>query len=203
MLTIWGRLNSHNVKKVAWFAEELGIDYVRHDMGGKFGFPDQYRALNPNLLVPTIEHEGLVFWESNSIVRYLAARFLEKGFWIDTPADRALAERWMDWQFSYAPVQLPAFLNLIRIAPADRDEQAIAQAAQETAALMKILDQALEKQPWLSGQSFGIGDVPMGVYAYSWFTLDIPKPTLRHVADWYRRLCDRPGYATQVMIPLS
>ncbi len=39
MLTIWGRLNSHNVKKVVWLAEEIGLDYVRHDVGGRFAMP--------------------------------------------------------------------------------------------------------------------------------------------------------------------
>ena len=47
MLTIWGRLNSHNVKKVAWFAEELGLPYQRHDVGGTFGMDADYLAKNP------------------------------------------------------------------------------------------------------------------------------------------------------------
>ena len=58
MLTIWGRLNSHNVKKVAWFAEELGLSYVRHDIGGQFGMSDAYLAMNPNALIPTIDDDG-------------------------------------------------------------------------------------------------------------------------------------------------
>ena len=44
MLTIWGRLNSHNVKKVAWFAVELGLPFERHDVGGKFGMDAAYLA---------------------------------------------------------------------------------------------------------------------------------------------------------------
>ena len=52
---LWGRLNSHNVKKVAWFAEELGLGYERRDIGGEFGFTEEYLAKNPNRLIPTIE----------------------------------------------------------------------------------------------------------------------------------------------------
>ena len=33
MLTIWGRINSHNVKKVVWLAEEMGLAYDRRDVG--------------------------------------------------------------------------------------------------------------------------------------------------------------------------
>ena len=59
MLTIWGRLNSHNVKKVAWLAQEIGLPHQRIDMGGPFGFTDDYLAKNPNRLIPTIEVDPL------------------------------------------------------------------------------------------------------------------------------------------------
>ena len=68
---------------------------------------------------------------------------------------------------------------------------------------MAILDAALAERPWLSGDAFGIGDIPMGVYAHSWYALDIDRPDRPHVADWYARLRQRPGYAGCVAIPLS
>lgn len=203
MLTIWGRLNSHNVKKVAWFARELGIDHVRHDVGGKFGMDAAYLAKNPNALIPTIEDGDVVLWESNAILRYLAARHGGERFWPADPVARALADRWMDWQFSYADAQRDAFLNLVRRAPDARDMAAVTRSAEASANQMAILDRYLAETPWLSGAEIGIGDVPMGVYAHTWFTLDIPRPSLQHVEHWYARLCERPGYAEQVMIPLT
>jgi len=203
MLTIWGRVNSHNVKKVLWLAEEMALPYVRHDVGGKFGFTDEYLAMNPNALIPTIEDEGFVLWESNAILRYLAARHTEVGFWPIDAAQRATADKWMDWQFTYAEAQRHAFINLIRRAPADRDMAKVERSAQESAKLMKILEQALTAQRWLSGDDFGLGDIPMGVYVHTWFTLDIQRPDLPHVANWYERLRSRPAYGRHVMIPLS
>ena len=203
MLTIWGRLNSHNVKKVAWFAQELGIEHVRHDVGGRFGMDDAYLAKNPNALIPTIEDGGLVLWESNAILRYLAARYGGEAFWPADPAKRALADRWMDWQFGYADAQRGAFLNLVRHKPEERDMAAVARSVQASAKQMAILDRHLAETPWLSGETFGIGDVPMGVYANTWFNLDIERPDLPNVANWHARLCERLGYAGQVMIPLS
>jgi glutathione S-transferase len=203
MLTIWGRLNSHNVKKVAWFAEEIGLPYVRHDVGGAFGMDAAYLALNPNALIPTIEDDGIVLWESNAILRYLAARHAPERFWPGDPAVRAQADKWMDWQFDYAAAQGPAFLNLIRRAPAERDADAIRRSAARAAEMMARVDDELSKRPWLSGAEFGIGDIPMGVYAHTWFTLAIERPALTHVAAWYDRLKTKPGYASQVMIPLT
>lgn len=147
MLTIWGRLNSHNVKKVAWFAEELGLFYQRHDVGGAFGMDADFLAKNPNALIPTIEDGDLTLWESNTILRYLAGRYGGERFWPTDPAQRALADRWMDWQFSYARTQLDAFLNLVRRTPEDRDMVAIARSAEASAKMMAILDDALARAP--------------------------------------------------------
>ncbi|OHT19512.1 glutathione S-transferase family protein [Edaphosphingomonas haloaromaticamans] len=203
MLTIWGRPNSHNVKKVVWFAEEIGRPFVRLNIGGAFGITDSYREMNPNALIPTIEDDGLVLWESNAILRYLAARYGEGTLWPADPAARARGDKWMDWQFGYADAQRDAFLNLVRHSPEERDAAAIARSAEATAKMMAILNQALADRPWLSGDNFGVGDVPMGVYAHSWFALDIERPAMPHVEDWYARLRERPGYAAHVMIPLT
>jgi len=202
-LTIWGRLNSHNVKKVVWLAEEIGLDYVRHDIGGKFGMDEAYLRKNPNALIPTIEDGDFILWESNTVLRYFATEYAPQRFWPADPKIRALVDRWMDWQFTYAEAQRPAFWNLIRCAPADRDIKAIAKSAAASARLMAILDKTLAEQPWLSGPEFGLGDIPMGVYVHSWFSLDIPRPEYRHISDWYARLCERAGYAQFVRIPLS
>jgi hypothetical protein len=74
MLKIWGRANSINVQKVLWCCGELGLQYDRIDAGNEFGVTKtwEYRALNPNALVPTIEDGDFQLWESNVIVRYLA-----------------------------------------------------------------------------------------------------------------------------------
>lgn len=203
MLTLWGRLNSHNVKKVAWFAQELGIAHVRHDMGGQFGMSPAYLKLNPNALVPTIEEDGLALWESNAILRYMAARHGGARFWPADPAERARADKWMDWQFSFADAQRDAFLNLVRRPEAERDKAAIARSAENAGRMMQRVEDALTDADWLSGAAFGIGDIPMGVYAHTFFTLDFERPDLPNVRAWYERLKSRGAYAGTVMIPLT
>ncbi|HUD27769.1 MAG TPA: glutathione S-transferase family protein [Novosphingobium sp.] len=201
--TIWGRLNSHNVKKVAWFAEELGLNYVRHDIGGKFGFTGEYLAKNPNRLIPTIEDGKVVLWESNAILRYMAAEYGGERWFPRDPIDRAIADRWMDWQFAYADAQRVPFLSFARTPEAEWDHDAIARGVTDCARHLAVLERYLIEKPWLSGGEFGIGDIPMGVYAYTWFSLPFDKPDFPAVADWYARIRERPGFAAQVMIPLT
>ena len=68
---------------------------------------------------------------------------------------------------------------------------------------MGILDDALAATPWLSGDRIGVGDIPMGTYAHTWFTLPIDRPDRPHVRAWYHRLLERPAYARHVAVPLT
>ena len=128
MLKIWGRANSLNVQKVLWCCDELGIPYTRTDLGGPFGGnrDPAYLRMNPNAVVPTVEDDGLVLWESNSIVRYLAAKH---GMGTLCPRDlgeRASVERWMDWQLSTVHGGMTTiFMNLVRTPPEKRDMAAV------------------------------------------------------------------------------
>src|SRR3954452_13688692 len=102
MLKIWGRTNSVNVKKALWAAEELGLRYERIDAGMQYGVTKtpEYLRMNPNALVPTIDDEGFVLWESHSIVRYLAAKHGAGSLWPIDVKVRADSDRWMDWAFT-------------------------------------------------------------------------------------------------------
>lgn len=203
MLTIWGRPNSHNVKKVMWLVEELGLPHVRHDVGGVFGMDADYLAKNPNALIPTIEEDGLTLWESNACLRYIAARHGGDAWWPFDPARRAIGDKWMDWQFTFADAQRDAFKGLVRKAAAERNHAAIGASAASAGEMMRILDDALAAAPWLSGHAIGIGDIPMGCYVHTWFALPIERPERRHVRAWYERLLARPAYAAHVAVPLS
>ncbi|NBC35385.1 glutathione S-transferase [Novosphingobium sp. FSY-8] len=207
MLTIWGRLNSHNTKKVVWAAVEAGIDWERRDMGGAFGYTPDYLAHNPNRLVPAIQQGDFWLWESNAILRYIADAHAPH-LWAGTPAQRAQADKWLDWQFTFADAQREGFLQMVRVAAPDRDMAKIARTTQETAKLMAIMDAALADQPYLSGADFGIGDIGMATYTNTWLKLGFDRDgdgaplAVPHVRDWFARVSQRPGFAA-IDIPLT
>lgn len=97
MITIWGRDNSTNVKKVLWCAEELALPYQHIVAGGQFGLNHEadYLAMNPNGLIPCLRDDDLVLWESNTIVRYLAAQYVS-GFSVSCRPRQARQCRKMD-----------------------------------------------------------------------------------------------------------
>ena len=65
MLKILGRTSSSNVQKVQWCCDELGLAYEHEDAGhGVRNRDADYLAMNPNGLVPTVNDDGFVLWES-------------------------------------------------------------------------------------------------------------------------------------------
>ncbi|KRG68254.1 glutathione S-transferase [Stenotrophomonas terrae] len=206
MLKIWGRRNSSNVRKVLWCAEEIGLPYESIEVGGAFGGTQsaEYRAMNPNGLVPVIEDHGLPVWESNAIVRYLSARYALDVLYPADPVERARSEQWMDWTTSsFAVAFRDLFWGVLRTAPADRDEARIAAALLRCGELLTLADAALAEQPWLSGERFAMGDIPLGSFIYAWFEMPIQRPELPHLAAWYARLQQRPAYRKGVMTALT
>jgi glutathione S-transferase len=205
MLRIWGRTSSINVQKVMWAVAELGLAHERIDAGGAFGRLDgpDYAALNPNRLIPVLEDGPTVIWESNSIVRYLAARYGAGALWPEDAGHRALADRWMDWQITMLqPAIAPVFIGLIRTPPERRDMAAIVAGAERLGQAMQILDGHLRNRPFVAGDTLTMGDIPVGCVCWRYANLDIARPELPAIAAYRQRLEERAGYRTQVMLPL-
>jgi glutathione S-transferase len=182
------------------------LEFERVDLGGKFGGNKEkrYLSINPNGLVPTIEDDDFILWESNSIMRYLVDKYGQGRLLPLTPEGRADANRWMDWQLSaFNSMIVPLFSGLIRTPPEKRDANVIQEALRKTGEGWRIVDNQLQNRPYLAGGEFTIGDIPLGVWAYRWFNLPVERPNLVHLEDWYKRLCGRAAYQKHIMIPLS
>jgi glutathione S-transferase len=207
VLTIWGRTNSVNVQKVLWCLAELGVPYERIDAGLQFGKNKEpwYLALNPNGRIPLLQDGDFTLWESNTIVRYLAAKHGRGGLCPEPLEERALAERWMDWQLStlVGPVSI-VFWNLVRTRAAERDASAVASATVEANRAAAILDAHLAKQPFVAGERFTMGDIPVGATAHRWLALEgVERPPLPALRAWHARLAERSAFREHVMLPLS
>ena len=199
MLNVWGRISSINVRKVVWCAQELGLDFQRTEAGGKHGVvqTSEYQALNPNALVPTINDEGFVLWESNVIVRYLCAKHWTQQLYPERLHERFDAERWMDWQqTTLNRAGGGAFLQLVRTPAAERDAQVIAQSIAATEPLMARLDAHLATRPFMCGERFTMADIPIGCEAHRWFGLpatEYQRPVWPHLERWFADMRARPG----------
>lgn len=207
MLTIFGRTNSVNVQKVLWCLGELALPYERVDAGLNFGKNKEpwYLALNPNGRVPLLQDGDFTLWESNTIVRYLAAKHGQGSLWPTSLEIRAHAERWMDWQLStLTPPVTFVFQALIRTLAAARDLAAVARNTREANQAVGLLDGYLATQSYVAGTAFSMGDIPVGALVYRWLAIpDVERPAFPAVRAWQARLAARPAFHTHVMLPLS
>ena len=163
--------------------------------------------MNPNGLVPTLEEEdGFVLWESNSVVRYLAAKYDKAN--VIVPKDvkqRGLASQWMDWQLSVVgPAIFGAFWGLIRTPAEKRDMAAIKTSQEKTTAAMQIMDAQLAKTKFVTGPN-----VYLRRHSGRRHVLPLPAtgagpPRHAQLDRWYDAISSRKAFQDNVgSIPLS
>lgn len=206
MVTLWGRNNSTNVKKVRWTLAELNLPYEQIMAGQSFGVNRDaaYLALNPNGLVPMLKDGDDVLWESNTIVRYLAAQYGADSLWQASPIQRAKSEKWMDWaNETLSPVHRKILIGLVRTPAEQRNMAEIEAAIEACEPLLDILESTLAKQTWLSGEAFGVGDIAVAPFVYNLLETVKTWQPRPHLARWYQQLAERPAFRDVVMIPVS
>jgi glutathione S-transferase len=206
MLKIWGRRNSFNVQKVMWLVGELELEHQRIDAGGSFGGLDQpeFLQMNPHGRVPVVDDDGVIVWESHSIIRYLSAKYGRGSFWSEEPAQRSLADRWMDWSLAtLQPDFMDLFWSFYRTPAEKRDRPRVDTLVARCAEHFRLLDRQLAGKSGLGEGPLGMADIPAGTALYRYFELQIERPAVPNVTAWYERLQLRAPYRQHVMIPFD
>ena len=198
MLKIYGYAASINVRKVLWMCEELGLSYEREDWGGNFRptADPRFRMLNPVGMVPVIDDDGRIIWESNVIVRYLAASRGRADLLPADPASRAQVEQWMDWQASdFNNSWRVAFQGLVRRNAAFQDQAAIEASCRLVSTLVGIIDSQLARTGrYLTGNTFTVADIVIGLSLNRWRSIPMTRPDYPHVERYFERLLERTGF---------
>ncbi len=206
MMTLWGRRSSANVQKVLWALGELGLPFERKVVGGSFGGTrdEAYLRMNPNALVPALQDGDVTMFESNAIVRYLAARY-QPG--LLQPADwpqRAAAEQWMDWQQNgiAAPV-VSIFMSTVRsdLQPGSAAAVEAAQAAISRA--FAIADAHLASHTWFAGSDFSFGDVVGAVFLWRYRGMGHSFADFTHLNRWFAAATARAAFKAHVELPVA
>lgn len=206
MLKIFGRRSAHNVQKVLWTIGELSLPYEHIDLGSMPGQLDtpEFLALNPHGRIPVLVDGETIIWESNTIIRYLSATYGSGSLWPQTPAERSLADRWMDWELAtFQPDFLALFWGFFRTPVGQRDNDAIHKSRSRCEEHFKKLDSHLSQQPFLAGTTLTMGDIPCATSLYRYFEMGVPVTPYPNVMAWYQRLMEQPAYREHIMIPFE
>jgi glutathione S-transferase len=195
MIRILGRATSGNVQKALFFLEEVGLKYVREDYGRQFNNTntDAYRKLNPNMKVPTLVDGDVVMWESNTIVRYLAAIHAPQ-LTGATPAEKTLVERWMDWMLASLNAPYLAVFKDAKKPAAERSADFAAQSA-DLVAQLKILDGHITGKQWFALDRFTIADIALAPVVKRCLEFPIERPDFAELSRWMKAVEARPAFA--------
>jgi glutathione S-transferase len=198
MLKIYGHAGSINVRKVLWTCMELELPFERMDWGGTTRpvTDPEFQQLNPVGMIPVLEDAGQLFWESNSIMRYLATREGRHDLLPDTPAKRAHVEKWMDWQVSdFNNTWRYVFQATVRRNPNFQDEKQIEASWNQFCSAVGILDRELARTGnYITGETFTCADIVIGLSIHRWKSIPLERPQLKAVERYYDLLCEREGF---------
>ena len=194
MYKLLGRQTSGNVQKVLFMLEELGAPYTREDYGRQFGNTQtaEYKALNPTSKVPTLIDGHTVIWESNTILRYLAAAGGEhlNGA---SPAEKTDVERWMD--FLLAAVN-PGYLAAFKGAKLTPEQQTAEYQDQvkDLVAQLKIVDGHLANKDFLALGRLTIADIACVPILKRCIDFKLDRPSMPDLERWVAAIAARPAF---------
>ena len=192
MLRVYGAAKSRALRTL-WMVGELGLEYDHKDYlprspGTK---TPEYRELNPNGRVPTIDDDGFILSESMAINFYLAKKH-KSPLYPNDPKNEALALQWSMWETDRLDRQIVNYVRHSSELPeAERKKDVAESSWKEVAESFDVLETALTKSEWLAGPAFSVGDLNVASALYRALSIDLKK--WPHVEAWLNRCWDRPA----------
>lgn len=149
-----------------WILEELGVPYeMQHIdmMKGEHKHPE-YLKVHPLGVVPAIDDNGHVMFESAAIVMHLADKYPEKGF---APAvgskERGEYYQWISYVMTEAEKPLVDILMHTRFLPeAQRSPAVVAEASKRFKQVVAPLEERMKGREYIVGTQFSAADVVVG-----------------------------------------
>jgi glutathione S-transferase len=195
VIKLLGRATSGNVQKVIFGLEEIGVKYAREDYGRQFNntTTPEYKKLNPNSKVPTLLEGDTVIWESNTILRYLAAVH-KPALTGATPAEKSYVERWMDWVLASLNSPYLAMFRDSKKEPAERAPDFAAQLA-DLGTQLKILDGHLAGKSYFALDKLTIADIALAPIVKRCLEFPVERPATPELSRWMKAIEARAAFA--------
>ncbi|MBL8337895.1 MAG: glutathione S-transferase family protein [Rhodoferax sp.] len=154
-----------NPAKVALFLEESGLPYEIVPVDTRKGeqHAPAYTAINPNAKVPSIDDDGVIVFDSNAILLYLAekcGRFLPP----DTPQARGEMLSWLMFIASGIGPYSGQAVHFRRYAP-EPIPYAIQRYDFEAWRHWNIINDRLGRQPYMVGDQYTLVDMALWGWA--------------------------------------
>ena len=135
------------------------------DLGRGDQRASEYVSLNPNRKIPTLEDDGIVLWESNAILFYMASKRPESGAWPSDLEGQADVLRWLFWESAHWDAESCGMVayekgskDVLGLGPPD--PAFIARGEQNFSRFAAVLNDSLKGKTWVVGNRLTIADFP-------------------------------------------
>ncbi|MBN9041567.1 MAG: glutathione S-transferase [Rhizobiales bacterium 62-47] len=173
-----------------WLLEEAGQPYERvlTDISAGAQKTPEYRAINPMGKVPALADGDVTIAESAAICAYVAERYPQAN--LAPPLGDPRRGKYLQWLFFGPSCIEPALIQIFTKLDVPTSTAAWGSATQ----VFDVLDAALERGPWLLGDSFSAADIVIGSglnFAIRQFKMVPTRPSFdRYIA----RCVARPAF---------
>jgi glutathione S-transferase len=159
----------------------------------------QYNALNPNRKMPTLEDDGIVLWESNAILFYMASKRPESGVWPLDVKGQSDVLRWLFWESAHWDAESVGMVSyekaskeVLGLGPPD--PAFIARGELNFNRFAVVLNDSLKGKTWMLGDRLTIADFSIGGLLPSAERMALPEGRFPEICRWYEGLASLPAW---------
>lgn len=192
-LKIYGIAASRAIRPL-WVAEELALPYEHVRLHYKAPELKQqaYLSMNPNGLVPVIDDNGLILYESLAITLHLAQRYGVGSLWPAEMPQQAQALQWTLWAATEAEPPARQWFQHMQFLPEEQRQPTLAaEGLAKAREKVLLLDRVLGSRPYLLGDKFTVAD--LNVSAVLQRLPAIAEDGAPRATEWHRRCFNRPA----------
>lgn len=153
----------------------------------------EYASLNPNGKIPTLEDDGIVLWESNAILFYMASKRPESGVWPSDLEGQADVLRWLFWESAHWDAESCGMVAYEKGSKAvlglgPPDPAFIARGEQNFNRFAAVLNDSLKGKTWLLGNRLTLADFSIGGLIPTAERFELPVRRFPELCRWYEGL---------------
>ena len=202
----WPTPNGHKVHiMLEECGQKLGRDWRVHpvNIGAGEQFQPEFLRISPNNKIPAIvdphgpDGKPISLFESGAILLYLAAKFGK----LLPKTDRQKFEvlQWLMFQMGGVGPMLGQ-AHHFRIYAPQKIDYAIERYTQEAQRLYRVMNERLQRSPYLGGRSYSVADIAVFPWLRSWQNQGIDWADYPALKAWFDRIAERPAVQRGVAV---
>jgi len=206
-----------NPRRVRIFIAEKGIDIptVQVNLFEGEQFSPEFRAINPNAMVPVLEtDDGVYLSECIAICKYIEALHPEPKLFGEGATAEALVLMWNnivenEGMFAIAEVlrnRSPGFKNRALPGPLDLTQipELVERGCVRCESFFDRIEQRLSDSPFLAGDEFSVADITLLIAVDAAIGIDIDALASRPALEgWHQQVSSRPSAQAEKPARLS